>query len=223
VDVDLAFLVDSWEEYHAIREKLLQSGEFKEASVSVIHKLRFRGGLEVDVMPFGAIEKPDRTIAWPPRKEMVMTVFGFKEAYEASLTIVLPPNERVQVVSLPALAVLKLIAWNERRFEQPGKDAHDLSLIIQNYLDAGNHDRLYDEIPDAGGSPYDYEFAGAQLLGKDMARLLDEAGRERLAHLIANEADEQGQLHLAGEMMRNDPERALELLAALEDGFVSLL
>ena len=223
VDVDLAFLVDSWDEYREIREKLLQSGEFREAPSSVIHKLRFRQGLEVDVMPFGAIEKPDRTIAWPPRKEIVMTVFGFKEAYETSLTVVLPPDERVQVVSLPALAVLKLIAWNERRFEQPGKDAHDLALIIQNYLYAGNHDRLHTEIPDAGGSPFDYEYAGAQLLGKDMARVLDAEGRERLARMIAEEADEQGQLRLAGDMMRNDPGRALELLAALEDGFVSLL
>ena len=55
-----------------------------------------------------------------------------------------------------------------------------------------------------------------------MARLLDAAGRERLGRLIAEEADEQGQLRLAGEMMRNDPERALELLTALESGFVSL-
>ena len=208
-DVDLAFLASSWDEYRALRNQLLGSGDFTEVPRGGLHKLRFRGVLEVDVMPFGAIERPDRSIAWPP--------------HGASITVVLPPDERVEVVSLPALAILKLVAWKERRLEQPGKDAHDLALIIRNYLDAGNHDRLHHEIPDAGGSPYDYEIGGAQLLGKDMAQLLDAAGRERLAHLIADEADEQGQLRLAGDMMRDDPERALELLAALEYGFTKTL
>lgn len=220
-DVDLAFMVSTWDEYLGLRTRLLEPGDFAEVPGGGLHKLRFRGNLEVDIIPFGAVENADRTIAWPPQGDFVMTVFGFREAYGASITVILPPNERVQLVSLPALAILKLVAWQERRFEQPGKDAHDLALILRNYLDAGNHERLHDEIPDAGGSPYDYEIGGAQLLGKDMARLLDAAGRDRLGRLIADEADEQGQLRLAGDMMRTDPERALELLAALEDGFLS--
>ncbi len=221
-DVDLAFLVGNWDEFLGLRNQLLASGDFAGMPKGGLHKLRFRGSLEVDIMPFGAIEQPDRSIAWPPEGDIIMTVFGFREAQDSCITVILPPNERVQVVSLPALAILKLVAWKERRFEQPGKDAHDLALIVRSYLDAGNHERLHSEIPDAGGSPYDYVFGGAQLLGKDMARLLDAAGRERLGRLIADEADEQGQLRLAGEMMRNDPERALELLIALESGFVSL-
>lgn len=218
-DVDLAFLVSSWDEYLGLRNRLLASGDFVEVPRGGLHKLRFRGNLEVDIMPFGAIERPDRTIAWPPEGKIIMMVFGFREAQGSCITVILPPAERVQVVSLPALAILKFVAWKERRFQQPGKDAHDLALIIRSYLDAGNHERLHSEIPDAGGSPYDYEIGGAQLLGKDMARLLDVEGRERLAQLIAEEANEQGQLRLAGDMMRADPERALELLAALEKGF----
>ena len=222
MDVDLAFQVGNWDEYLALRNRLLATGDFAELPRGGLHKLRFRHALEVDVMPFGAIENADRSIAWPPQGDIVMSAFGFREAHDASITVILPPDARVQVVSLPALAMLKLIAWKERGADQRGKDAHDLRLIIKHYLDAGNHERLHDEIPDAGGSPYDYEFGGAQLLGKDMARLLDAAGRARLARLIADEADEQGSLRLAGEMMRNDPERALELLTALARGFGSL-
>jgi len=218
-DVDLAFLVSSWDEYLGLRNRLLASGDFDEVPRGGLHKLRFRGNLEIDIMPFGAIERPDRSIAWPPQGDFIMTAFGFREAQGACITVILPPAERVRVVSLPALAILKLVAWKERRFEQPGKDAHDLALIVRSYLDAGNHERLHGEIPAAGGTPFDYEIGGAQLLGRDMARLLDAAGRERMAQLIAEEADEQGPLRLAGDMMRADPERALELLAALEKGF----
>lgn len=218
-DIDLAFLVSTREEYLALREKLLASGEFEAVPRKGLHNFRFRRVLEVDVLPFGAIERHDRTIALPPDGAIVMNMFGFREARAAAVTVKLPSEAHVQVVSLPALAILKLVAWKERRYIEPGKDAHDLKVIIKNYLDAGNHDRIYDENPDAGGSPYDYEAAGAWLLGKDMAKLVDAAGDERLAQLIAEATDEQGQLGLVGDMMREDPDRALELLIALEHGF----
>jgi len=155
----------------------------------------------------------------PPDNAFQMSMFGFREALNSTVTVVLPDDARVQVVSLPALAVLKLSAWVERGGHEPGKDAYDLVFIIKNYAIASG-ERVYDANPYLMGSPSDYESAGAWLLGKDMAQLLDEAGHERLAHSIAGETDQTGQLRLVGEMMRSDPERALELLCALEDGFM---
>ena len=45
------------------------------------------------------------------------------------------------------------------------------------------------------------------------------SARRRLAPMIADEADELGKLRLVGDMMRDNPERALALLAALDEGF----
>lgn len=219
VDVDLAFLMESWEEFEALRENLLAAGEFTEVPRKGIHKLRFRRTLEVDILPFGGVERRDRSIVLPPDNAFEMSMFGFKEALDSSVTVILPDDAQVQVVSLPALAILKFSAWAERRLREPGKDAYDLLLIIKNYASASG-ERLYDANPHVVGSPSDYEAAGAWLLGKDMAQLLDDAGHERLARIIADEADEAGQLRLVGDMMRDDPERALTLLAALEDGFI---
>jgi predicted nucleotidyltransferase len=217
-DVDLAFLVSGWDEFEKLRQRLLD-GEFKEIPREGIHKLRFRGSLEVDILPFGGVERPDRTIVLPPDNDFSMSMFGFSEALNSAVTVFLPDAASVHVVSLPALAILKLSAWTERRLTEPGKDAYDLRLIVKNYADIAG-ERLYEANPYVVGSPSDYEGAGAWLLGKDMARLLDSNGRERLARLIADEADEAGQLRLAGDMMHDDPERALTLLQALEEGFV---
>lgn len=217
-DVDLAFLAQNWDAFEAVRRKLLATGEFVEVPRKGIHKLRFRRTLEVDILPFGGVERLDRSIVLPP-DDSEMSMFGFKEALGSTMTVLLPDDVRVQVVSLPALAILKFSAWTERRLREPGKDAYDLLLIIKNYATASG-ERLYDANPHVVGSPSDYEAAGAWLLGKDMAWLLDEEGHERLARIIADEADEAGQLRLVGDMTRNDPDRALELLAALEDGFV---
>jgi predicted nucleotidyltransferase len=217
VDVDFAFLMESWEEFETLRKKLLVGGDFVEVPRKGIHKLRFRRTLEVDILPFGGIERRDRSIVLPP-DGAVMSMFGFREALGSSVTVLLPDDAMVAVVSLPALAILKLIAWSERRLREPGKDAYDLLLIIRNYADASG-ERIYDANPHVG-SPSDYEAAGAWLLGKDMAQLLDQPGHERLARIIADEADAGGQLRLVGDMMQNDPERALELLGTLEDGFI---
>lgn len=197
--------------------------DFTELPSKGVHKLKFRNAIEVDILPFGGVEREDGTITLPPDNAFEMSMFGFKEALRAAVAVTLPDGAHIQVASLPALVILKLSAWEERHFREPGKDAYDLLLIIKNYAIANNEGRLYDSNPHVMGSPADYELAGAWLLGKDMAQLLDAAGRERLARLIANETDEQGQLRLVGEMMRDDPDRALEFLAALEDGFAEEL
>lgn len=220
-DVDLAFHVQSWDNFQVVRNKLLADGDFTEVSREGIHKLRYQRTLEVDILPFGGVERQDRSIVLPPDNAFQMSMFGFKEALGSTVTVVLPGNVQVQVVSLPALAILKFSAWVERRHQAPGRDAYDLLLVIKNYAIANNEDRLYDGNPHIMGSPSDYEAAGAWLLGKDMAQLLDETGRERLARILADEADETGQLRLVGNMMRNDPDRALTLLGAVEEGFVT--
>ncbi len=221
VDVDFAFLTEHWDQFHALRQRLLSSGEFSEVSRHGLHRLRFRNALDVDLLPFGEIEREDRTIAWPPDNRSVMTMFGFREALSDSVTVKLPDNAEVKVVSLPALAVLKLVAWKERRMTAPGKDAYDLRLILEKYLDAGNYERFFQENPDAGGSPFDYETAGAWLLGKDMAALLDVSGHQRLGALISTEADETGSLQLVSSMWRNDLDldRGLVLLTTHQEGF----
>jgi predicted nucleotidyltransferase len=212
--------VPNWESFHALRKELLDSGEYREVPRAPVHRLRHRNGIPIDLVPFGGVERREtRTIAWPPDNDFVMSVFGFREVATHTVEVRFPGNAVGRVVTLPALALLKINAWADRHLRVPKKDAHDLRLIIRNYANANNTDRLYDENPYVVGSPSDYEAAGAWLLGKDIAQVLDANGQERLARIIANETDKGGQLKLAGDMMRDDTDRAHFLLAALEEGF----
>jgi predicted nucleotidyltransferase len=218
-DADFAVAVASWEAFHVFRSALLESGEFSDVR-GQWQQLRHRNGIPIDLIPFGGIERADSSIALPPEGALVMSVFGFREAASQTVEVRLPGNATSRVVSLPALAVLKVDAWADRHIRSPQKDAYDIQLIVRHYADLHRDDRLYDNNPYLTGARADYELAGAWLLGKDMAQMLDTRGRERLAGIIAAEADSEGQLRLAGEMMRGSEERALALLAALEDGFV---
>jgi predicted nucleotidyltransferase len=122
-DVDFAIMVKSWEIFQAIRARLIASQDFTEIK-GVLHRLGF-SGMAVDLMPFGAIERQDRTIAWPPDQTTVMGVFGFREALSATIRLSLPEGVEVPVVSIAGFALLKLAAWVDRRHTQPGKDAPD--------------------------------------------------------------------------------------------------
>jgi len=217
-DVDIALMVPDWQAFASIRNRLIETGAFA-AMGHAVHRLLFKGGLPIDLIPFGAIESASRHIAWPPDGHTVMSVFGFAEAMLNTIEVRLPRNQRMNVVSLPALAVLKLLAWRERRYEQPGKDAHDLHTVISHYLDAGNRQRLYtDAAPLLDTHDFDYELAGAYLLGHDMARVLSADGHAAMADLLFNESDPNGPARLAGDMP-GEARAALALLDGLAKGF----
>ena len=66
-DVDFSVMVRDWDAFTSLRACLIGSGAFAERGGVAIHKLRHVGTkLPIDVVPFGGIERPDRTVAWPP-------------------------------------------------------------------------------------------------------------------------------------------------------------
>lgn len=66
-DVDFAFSVETWKVFEEIRSKLIRTEKFIEV-LNIAHRLR-QGEIVIDLVPFGSIERPDRTIAWPLTKQ----------------------------------------------------------------------------------------------------------------------------------------------------------
>jgi predicted nucleotidyltransferase len=160
-DVDFALAVD-WPGFSRARDVLVASGLFEPARRAT-HKLRHPRLGWLDLIPFGAVERADGTIAWPPSGDEVMVVLGYGEAHAAAIETALPHDQRVRIVSLPMLAILKVLAWKDRHRRTQGKDAIDLALIMRRYLEAGNLDRLYSEFAYVFDEHFDFEPAGAWL------------------------------------------------------------
>jgi predicted nucleotidyltransferase len=217
-DFDLAMAVPDWRAFEAVKTALIASGEFT-ASDGQAHRLRYRGRLSVDLVPFGGLETQARSIAWPPDGRFIMDVFGFEEASRHVVEVVLPGDVRTNVVSLAALGLLKLTCWHDRHARAPLKDATDLMLIARHYLEAGNQERLFQTFPhwfnEAG---VDYESAGAQLLGYDIAAMLDPGGIARVAGILSAQSSEDEPGKLPVEMEREDPEHGRRMLLAMERG-----
>ncbi|MBX9632400.1 MAG: nucleotidyl transferase AbiEii/AbiGii toxin family protein [Burkholderiales bacterium] len=217
-DVDIALAVADWAAFQALKKRLIDSELFG-ASDRIAHRLTHRAGLPLDLVPFGNLERSDRTIAWPPEGEVVMNVFGFREASTASVTAVFPGGARMQIVSLPALVLLKLVAWVARGRETGDRDAVDLFLVLKNYLRAGNEARLWDEFPSwVEEVDFDYEPAGGRMVGYDLRSVLDVNGLDLVRQLVAQQIELDPPGRLPSAMSPRNPEAARRLLQEMLQG-----
>ncbi len=218
-DVDFSVMVRDWDAFTELRAGLIGGGAFVERGGVAIHKLRHVGTkVPTDVVPFGGIERADRTIAWPPENAEVFDCFGLSEALVTAVMTTLPGGESVRVASIPALAILKLTAWRDRKHTHPGRDSGDLVLYMRHYISCGNMERLASDHGDLLGDPdFDYEPAGARLLGRDIRAMLEPEAVERLQGILGPETLIDGPQLLAAQSGLAIP-RAMQLIQAFSVG-----
>jgi predicted nucleotidyltransferase len=221
-DVDLGVMVSGWDDYGKLKDDLISTGYFVSKEKNE-HRLFFNETLPVDMIPFGGVESPPGSIAWPPGQVIQMNVLGFREALDHSLEIRVGPDHIVRVASLAAMAALKLIAWSDRRHLYLEKDIGDLVLILRNFSSAGNEERLYGDFSDLLETEgFDLEHAGARLLGHDIAEMMSQATKDVMLNILEQEANpskgDQLIIGIARELPGRDYERAAALLKCLRAG-----
>ncbi len=203
-DTDFALAVPTWQAFQRLREALIASGDFVAGDAP--QRLWF-GEQRLDIIPFGGVERADRSIAWPTPGGEIMSAAGLAEARSAAVGVRLPGGVLIDVATVPAQAVLKVWVWADRRHTAPGRDASDLWMFLRYYAEAGNEERLYGPEGEAllQAFAFDPELAGACLLGKD-ARIVLAGGPDPGASLESLDMILKLQI---------DPDRGLGLVAQM--------
>jgi len=189
-DVDFGVTVGSWQQFSSIKDKLMKTGKFT-PDKNIEHRIYYKPQGDnteypVDIIPFGDIESPPRSLAWPPDGSVIMNVIGYEEVLATATLVKIADDLTVPITSLPGLAVLKLFAWQDRHAGTT-KDARDLAMLFRHYHAAGNHERIYaEEMPVMEAVNYDLDLASPRLLGKDVRRLVSTATLEQLHALLNN-------------------------------------
>jgi predicted nucleotidyltransferase len=179
-DVDLAFALPDWKAFTQLKSALTEESGFVSTPENP-GRLRFSGsvnspGYPVDLIPFGGIATENAQLAWPPDYAVIMNVVGYDDALDSACTVVVETDFAVPVVSLPMLAVLKIIAWGDRRLHTV-KDARDFAFLLTTYQRTVAS-RLYeDEISTLTVMDFDIDLAGSRLLGKDATGAVNPATR----------------------------------------------
>lgn len=218
-DIDLGIKVEGWEQFNNLIDVLIKTGRFEKTRDK--QRIRFNDVL-IDILPFGQVSDDKYKISWPPEHELIMSILGFEEVYQRSITIRLnkDPILDVKVPSLPGLAILKLLSWKDK-YTGRKKDAEDLVFIMNNYGDAGNIERLYDnELQLLESEKFDYQIAGIRLLGRDMAKICSQATLNSIKQILSEETEDESKFNLVMNMMsnHNNFEETLYLLKKLKDG-----
>ena len=217
-DMDFGVMVNDWAAFDALRDALIKSGQFEARSQEATHKLWHRSGRPLDIVPFGGVEKPNRTLAWPPGEETIFDCFGMREAMQSGHEVRLPGEVSLIVPSLPALALLKITAWQDRKLTHRGRDAGDLLLYLRHYLDCDQYDHAAQDYPELfEAADYEHEVTSARLLGRDLRSLLSAEAAERVLAIMLPETDASG-VRLLATQSRLEIGAATKIISGLCEG-----
>lgn len=182
-DWDFGVNVTDWAQYDSLLaalERVPGQGFTRRAEHRIVAGDR---GRPIDLVPFGGVERADGTIEWPESSK-VMTVDGFKEALSHSEEALLH-GVPVQVVTLPALLGLKLLAHGDRGAE---RDLIDVDMVLRGYADSAGDDRVLEEYGDEYAldeeGELEFDQAGARCLGRQMAVVFEERTKTRIGAVL---------------------------------------
>lgn len=219
-DVDFAFAVDNWSQHERLAQRLVETGHWLRGKKG--HDLlAVTGVLPIDLVPYGPIANEQGDIHWPPQRAFEMSVLGLVEANNHALRVSIANDLRVSVVDIVSTAMLKLIAWRDRKLDPDARRRHaqDFAWILKSYGDFRfNEHRVYEDVPEVfEKAGYDVRLVGAWLLGHDVGRRVAGLTRERVRSVL----DESTLLlvDIQATVFRASPSEAGVFLCFFVDGF----
>jgi predicted nucleotidyltransferase len=133
-DVDFAVLVGDIDQYQAVKDYLREHKNFKESKNNQFVMLAPEG-LQIDILPFGGEMEIDEAVTVSGPGLNSIHVNGFQEVFNhGTEQMEIRTGHRFKIATLPAIVLLKLIAFDDRP-EHRTKDARDITSIIQNFFE----------------------------------------------------------------------------------------
>lgn len=177
-DADAVVLVADLAAFDAVKQDLASSGFSK---TRMPHRLTYQDGGIVDILPYSQELAPDGTLRLPP--DMVLNMAGFDRVIGAAVQVTLDSGLVVPVAPLALFALLKLVAYTDRKAE---KDLAAVEHLLRHY--AEDDDRRWGL--EHRGELVEYDYGPAYLLGKDGTTFMGPDLVKVLQPLLATLSDE---------------------------------
>ena len=168
-DIDFAIFINDKGVYEQLKDYLVNHEGFHGYSGNAF-VLIYKNGIEVDLMPFGAIEDENRKVKIEGTGQTSIYVDGFREVFEELLPEIDLEGHVFKFCTIPGIVLLKLIAWDDRP-EVRRDDIKDISDILYHFTTMyqqviwEKHNDLY---LDEANTP---EVIAARVMGREIAKI----------------------------------------------------
>lgn len=169
-DVDFAIMISGKEDYDALRSYLTKNKSYREVKTNSFVLLT-PAGIQLDILPFGEIEINDE-VKFEGTGLTSIKVNGFNEVYLAGTeTVALSTGHTFKVATLPAIVLLKFIAYDDRP-EVRTKDARDIINIMLHFFDL-QADLIYESHAELfGGEEMELEQIATTVIGREIKKII---------------------------------------------------
>ena len=186
-DVDFAVYISKKEKYDEVLEELITNHGFSEIK-DVPFRLQTPFTFTIDIIPFGEISIDDAVI---PDENWDRPIFvnGFEEIFRKATIQVKDEGDDLEfkVATLPAILLLKLIAYDDRP-EKRTQDPQDILQIIVNYFEI-EKEMIWEEHHDLFDEDSELIEIGARVIGREISEILSENRtlKERVLNILSLE------------------------------------
>ncbi len=201
-DVDFAVYISEKKKYDELLEDLISNHGFSEIK-DVPFRLQTPFTFNIDIIPFGEISIDEAVI---PDENWDSPIFvnGFEEVFRKATIQVKDEGDdlKFKVATLPAILLLKLIAYDDRH-EKRTQDPQDIAQIIENYFEI-EKEMIWEEHNDLFDEDSDLIEIGARVIGREINQIISENKtlKERVLNILSLE--EQVQKSMAEAMVHGD-------------------
>ena len=212
LDLDVAVALSDWSQYNKLSAIMQQNNFVKAEALQRFYYLGKdgRNRYEVDVVPFGEVEK-DGLIAWPPEGSPVMSVKCFSEVMSHADKVTVDEDFSFRLASLSGQFLLKLDTWSDRHLHTK-KDVSDMIYIMQNvYVPYVLSRSPFPTDIDTDTETFDPTVAGAEWIAIDLKGMLSTEHQSYYADMLQSEIDKEEESELINDILDVSDSRSYSL------------
>lgn len=222
-DIDFAVFINDKGVYEELKAYLIEQEGF-----SAYHENAFvliwKNRLQVDLLPFGAIEDEQRKVTINGTGYTSVDVPGFKEIYEEPLPEIQVEDHRFKCCTLPGIVLLKLIAWNDRPEARRG-DIVDIADILSHFFDMYQEEIYTDHLDLFEHEELELIDMAAIVMGREINKITarDKSLFDRVAQIFEKNTQSVATSRIATimtEYFENTVEESFKLLLQIKEGYL---